>query len=291
MARGGHIRQGLCSTSRFCTSTLSILYLLSLTGSAGSEEQLEQRQLSATASCFGLVMYDSYGDGWDVATYSIQQFSNIESIASGTLANGYQGTDEICLDVGCYTIRAMSGRWPSEITWELGGLTGSAIPQSPTAVPSMVGTPQVDLGAEDDAIFSYQHYVLSDDFWSYSSHVLSGEFLSYSYATFSYGCVITGRVVCSRNGWQSGLSNGHLAVSDHPGTATMAVATWDSSKETLPSRQTGRLNRLAVAPARTRQCPRLRHFPRQPRPCPHPSRQFQEHPRLRARQTVRLKST
>ena len=156
MARGGHRRQGLCSTSRFCfcASTLSILYLLSLTGSAGSEEQLEQRQLSATASCFDFVMYDSYGDGWDVATYLIQQFSNIESIASGTLADGYQGTDEICLDMGCYTIRVMSGRWPSEITWELGGLTGSAIPQSPTAVPSLVGTPQVDLGARDGAMFS-----------------------------------------------------------------------------------------------------------------------------------------
>ena len=140
-------------------------------------------------------MYDSYGDGWNKATYSIQEFSNsFESVVSGTLEDGSQGTDEICLDVGCYIIRVTSGNWPSEITWDFGGLVGGAVPQSPTAVPTLVNTPP-SLGSNHgagDAGFSYHHELLVGDvFWSYSyapfySYELGG---SYGYADNSMAFV------------------------------------------------------------------------------------------------------
>ena len=66
-----------------------------------------------------LVMNDSYGDGWNGATYSIVDASGNE-VANGGLLTGSTATDDLCLDDGCYTITVGGGSWDSEISWSLG---------------------------------------------------------------------------------------------------------------------------------------------------------------------------
>ncbi len=61
---------------------------------------------------------DSYGDGWNGATYTIRNdLDNV--VASGTLSTGSSGVDEFCLPDGCYTYSLTAGTFPSEISWSV----------------------------------------------------------------------------------------------------------------------------------------------------------------------------
>jgi len=63
-------------------------------------------------------MYDSWGDGWNGATYTITDDNTGSVVGTGTLSNGTSGTSPIyCVTDGCYTIVVTSGSYPSEITW------------------------------------------------------------------------------------------------------------------------------------------------------------------------------
>ena len=84
-----------------------------------------------TSSCFDFMMQDDWGDGWDGAKYIFRDASTLVVVASGTLQTGFQGTDEICLDAGCYTFGMTSGYYPSEINWGFGGIEGG-LPYSPS---------------------------------------------------------------------------------------------------------------------------------------------------------------
>ena len=73
--------------------------------------------------CFDLLLEDTVGDGWDGAVYTI--FRD-EVVATGTLETGFNGTEEVCLARGCYTMSVTAGDWPSEVSWNLGNLSGGA---------------------------------------------------------------------------------------------------------------------------------------------------------------------
>ena len=71
-----------------------------------------------------MTMIDSYGDGWNGNTYIVVDASGAE-VASGGLASGNLGVDEICIPGdGTYSIYvgvapATPGSWASEISWTL----------------------------------------------------------------------------------------------------------------------------------------------------------------------------
>ena len=46
-------------------------------------------------------MFDSWGDGWNGATYTVTDGTNT---ATGGLTGGSTGTDELCLPDGCYCL-------------------------------------------------------------------------------------------------------------------------------------------------------------------------------------------
>ena len=76
---------------------------------------------SLTEQCLVIEMKDSYGDGWNGATYI---FTNSEGgvEATGTLASGASGTDALCNLSSrdrCYTLTVTAGSYPSEISWEV----------------------------------------------------------------------------------------------------------------------------------------------------------------------------
>ena len=64
-------------------------------------------------------MYDSWGDGWNGAGYQIYGSSG-ELVTSGTLSNGYSGSDTFTVSSEAnLSILVTEGSYPSEISWEL----------------------------------------------------------------------------------------------------------------------------------------------------------------------------
>ena len=97
-------------------------------GAAASDGMREStRRLSNDVICFELVLEDSVGDGWNGGMYEVSNADVI--VATGTLDSGFTGAETLCLKPGCYAMRVTpKGPWPSEITWNLGGvLNGTAL--------------------------------------------------------------------------------------------------------------------------------------------------------------------
>lgn len=72
---------------------------------------------------YRLVMYDSFGDGWDATTLTIQAEGEAKdkAVFKGGLVDGFQGTEYICLskDPQCYNAQTQGGTWGVEVTWEV----------------------------------------------------------------------------------------------------------------------------------------------------------------------------
>jgi len=62
-------------------------------------------------------MSDSYGDGWNGATYVLGDVTGAE-ISSGSI-DGSVGTDTLCIAPGCYVINVGGGAWDAEISWSI----------------------------------------------------------------------------------------------------------------------------------------------------------------------------
>lgn len=70
-------------------------------------------------NCIKLIMLDSYGDGWNGATYSLSNSSG-EVVASGTMENDSEESVLLtCIPDGCYDFTVTDGYYPSEISWSL----------------------------------------------------------------------------------------------------------------------------------------------------------------------------
>tara|TARA_B110000116_G_C16550885_1_gene453064 strand:- start:68 stop:703 length:636 start_codon:yes stop_codon:yes gene_type:complete len=65
-----------------------------------------------------VVMYDSYGDGWNGNRYQIFN-SWGSSVVEGELLSGYGYTDYGDLPEGCYRIEVGGGAWPEEVSWSV----------------------------------------------------------------------------------------------------------------------------------------------------------------------------
>ena len=75
---------------------------------------------------FTLDMYDSYGDGWNGATFEVVNWITGETEAGPyTVDSGDFGTTQACFPEdmawGCYFIQVGGGSYDSEITWHLYG--------------------------------------------------------------------------------------------------------------------------------------------------------------------------
>jgi hypothetical protein len=79
--------------------------------------------------CFGAFiefnMFDSFGDGWNGATYTFYDAAG-NAVASGDLLSTENGgdsdTDQICVDTpGCYTLIVTDGTFPGEVSWTISG--------------------------------------------------------------------------------------------------------------------------------------------------------------------------
>ena len=81
-------------------------------------------------TCYQFVLHDSYGDGWNGATYALQYADSV-SIASGSLAPSlFNAFDDFCLNNGnlCTTnilsLQIETNIWAEEISWAISDTTG-----------------------------------------------------------------------------------------------------------------------------------------------------------------------
>jgi len=77
-----------------------------------------------------VVMFDSYGDGWGAAVWTITDEASGAVLATGTLAGGATGSDIFCLPdpgSGCFSMEVGGDVFDSEISWELYAQSGSLI--------------------------------------------------------------------------------------------------------------------------------------------------------------------
>ncbi len=78
-------------------------------------------------NCLSIDMVDSFGDGWNGATWSVVDNFTALVVASGTLAAGGAGTAEFCLVASCYNITVGGGTFDTEISWTLNGTDAGSI--------------------------------------------------------------------------------------------------------------------------------------------------------------------
>jgi len=70
------------------------------------------------SSCYTLDMTDTWGDGWNGASWTWTSASTNTVEDSGTLVSGYSGTAPLC-GTACYTFSVGSGSYPNEIAWTI----------------------------------------------------------------------------------------------------------------------------------------------------------------------------
>lgn len=76
----------------------------------------------AGQTLYRLIMYDSFGDGWDETVIKITSSDKPDTVVyEGSLKDGKQGTEFICLstEASCYHVAASGGTWGLEVSWDV----------------------------------------------------------------------------------------------------------------------------------------------------------------------------
>lgn len=104
-------------------------------------------------------LFDSWGDGWNGATYSIVNSSGT-TVASGGLPNGSFDSQTHCIPDGCYTMVLTAGSFPGEISWTLNTGVSTISGGAPGSFPFGIGGPA---GCTNPLSANYDPNALCDD--------------------------------------------------------------------------------------------------------------------------------
>eukprot|EP00622_Pseudochattonella_farcimen_P000942 FR735532.1.p1 GENE.FR735532.1~~FR735532.1.p1 ORF type:complete len:311 (+),score=52.23 FR735532.1:108-1040(+) len=76
--------------------------------------------------CYTLLMFDSWGDGWNGNMWYWEDSSGVHNSSTGTLDSGSSGTDQLCVPVGdCMKFYVTDeGSWNSEVSWYITDSSG-----------------------------------------------------------------------------------------------------------------------------------------------------------------------
>ena len=119
------------------------------------------------ATAYNVMMYDSYGDGWNGNVFSVS--SNGQEVFSSTI-EGFEseGSADFCLNDGCYLITVDGGSYPTEVSWSLISeegellLSGSAPAEESLAV-NFDGECGPIYGCMDSLALNFNSEATSDD--------------------------------------------------------------------------------------------------------------------------------
>jgi hypothetical protein len=79
------------------------------------------------SNCVQFEMMDSFGDGWNGATYVITNNETNEIAFEGTMQTGSVQEIDFCFLPGCYSIAVGGGSFDSEISWNIYGADGGVV--------------------------------------------------------------------------------------------------------------------------------------------------------------------
>lgn len=112
-------------------------------------------------NCVSMAMSDGFGDGWDSTAYVITDESGA-TVATGSLASGFNGIDDLCLSDGCYSIFVGGGAFDSEVSWTLSGVDGGSVSGgAPGSTPFSINSTCV--GCTDISACNYEPTAVTDD--------------------------------------------------------------------------------------------------------------------------------
>ena len=128
----------------------------------------------STGTPIQFYMYDSYGDGWNGATYTVTDLDG-NPVASGNLddaafsvdADNFTGPefgyDLFCLDPGCYSVIVEGGDWPSEVTWTMFLEDGSILAEGAPIDGVTISIGGAVCGCTDAGACNYDETATDDD--------------------------------------------------------------------------------------------------------------------------------
>ena len=96
-----------------CTDQTAVNYDPLATDDDGSCEACQENAIT-------LVMNDTYGDGWNGATFTMESDEN--SISASNYPTASTSSEELCVPDGCYEVTVGGGAFDYEITFSLGDL-------------------------------------------------------------------------------------------------------------------------------------------------------------------------
>jgi len=89
----------------------------------GNDEKKKAEQVTCKddEQKYRIIMYDSFGDGWDQTSLVIKNSKSKKQIFKGSLADGAEGTEYVCLSKSpaCYNAITAGGTWGVEVSWEI----------------------------------------------------------------------------------------------------------------------------------------------------------------------------
>lgn len=88
----------------------------------GKKETKKLPKCEDGESIYRIIMYDSFGDGWDDTKLTVYPSANSNNIRfNGGLEDGSQGQDYMCLNKSptCYHVGVSGGTWGNEVSWEI----------------------------------------------------------------------------------------------------------------------------------------------------------------------------
>lgn len=109
-------------------------------------------------------LFDSFGDGWNGATYTVTDVSTGTVLATGTLATGSFGQIGLCLPTGCYEWAVTAGFIPSEVSWQIFGTdSGTISGGAPSSTLFSVGGSNCIAGCQVPSACNYNPAAGIDD--------------------------------------------------------------------------------------------------------------------------------
>jgi hypothetical protein len=157
-------------------------------------------------NCLTLQLFDSFGDGWNGATYSVANDAGTV-LYSGTLATGSTSSVSLCLPDGCYSMYAGGGTFDSEISWSI---TGTDAGTASGGAPQTVG---FGINASADCTIIGDAIIVDASTYSASeliTDVFLGDCLEASNITFT-GAL--GAIGSFSNGSSIGIEEGIILTS------------------------------------------------------------------------------
>ncbi len=113
--------------------------------------------------CYTMYMYDSNGDGWEGATWSVIDVSTGNLNGSGTLPSGAFGTSQLIIGAGCgsctfYDLEVTGGSFPADVSWDMYDANGNFIAAG--------GAPTLEPLCLADGCYTFYAYDAIGDGWN-----------------------------------------------------------------------------------------------------------------------------